>query len=394
MAKISNSGGPGSRFRPGNNIDSYVRKEIERTGRASAENRWNAIAADGMPSIYYQKATTGPLCSCQSRESGLVADEIYPNEDLGESQSIESMVKAAPAFGRYQKTLDRPDDTDLTGSGLIDTAASAGVSRLAFDEGDGVACGICFRTGYETGYQLAAGLRLMLTARSHSQLGLMTELQSELKPMGLRSLRHKALLVQATPLVNPIPINASYVIWNSVELPFVWDNIRVGVFFNDQPVYDSWVVLRTGTQYWPLLGGKLTSTLGLLPDPNVGEGIVYVSADRPFTHCVIEFESLADRPVISFPQLSIAKLQEDFEGIASLTLEISGQTLGLVKTGDLLYVPRINKVLTVTGPVNRLLTPGLQQPVGWSTEARVIQPVELQTVLQELTDLQTGPFSV
>ena len=142
-----------------------------------------------------------------------------------------------------------------------------------------------------------------------------------------------------------------------------------------------------------MVGGDLQSTAGLgLEAQSDGTVTVMVSAATPFTHCVLEFETLIDRPIVSFPQLSISKLLDDFEGISSLTLEISGRSIGLVKPGDLLFVPRLKKVLSVSGPVNRLLTPGLQRPVGWSAEARVIQPVELQTVLQELSDINSVPF--
>jgi hypothetical protein len=391
MSKSIGGRGPGSQFRPGNNVDKYVRKEIEKTARASAENRFNAIAADGIPVVYYQKTSTGPLCSCQSREHGLLVEEVYPLEDLGEPQSsIEQMIKPAPAFGRRAAAtvIDKPvSESD----GLSERIRAAGTNRLAFDQGDGVACGICFRTGYESGYQLSSGTRHMLTGRSVDVFGPATDLSQQL-PIQVICHNYRPLSVQATSSVSPIGPTYSHVSWY-IDLPFVWDSIRIGVFCNDQPVYDSWAVLQLGANYWPLLSGNISS-LGSWPTTGTEVGKVYVSSAQPFTHCVLEFETLLDRPVISFPQLSISKLVDDFEGIASLTLEISGRSIGLVKPGDLIFIPRIKKVLSISGPVNRLLTPGLQTPVGWSTEARVIQPVELQTVLQELVDVDSIPFPI
>ena len=234
------SGGPGSQFRPGNNIDGYVRKEIEKTAWASAENRMNAIAADGMPVVYYQKTATGPLCTCQSREDRIPVEEIYPIDDAGEPQTIEQMIRPAPAFGRYAQRTET-EDQDLTGNMRLDTAPSAGISRLAFDHGDGVACGICFRTGYEAGYQLSSGLRVMLTARNPEYLGPNTDLAIAELPNQLRCLTYRRLNTQSNPTVNPISPTSSYVSWIT-ELPFVWDSIRANVFLNDQPHIGRWSV--------------------------------------------------------------------------------------------------------------------------------------------------------
>ena len=359
-----------SLFRRANNIQDYVTKELERAARASAGDRRNAIEADGMQCIWYSKTSVGRFCSCQARH-----DE-ETDIPFTSATSDRPLIEIGKAFGESFTQIDTIEQPYP----YAENADAVGQTRISYDIADGVACAICFRTGFESGYQLAHGTRYVLTAQT-AYLGPDTDTRVATP---LEIVQH----CPTRPLYlgpSAVPRFLSYAKW-TIEVPYVWDSLRVGVYLNERPVSDGQIWMETGGYWW-----HLTDSDSWLPEQPGIEANIYVVASQ-FTHCILEFENLADRPYVSFPQLSISKSFTDFEGISSLTLEVSGQQISMVRPSDLLFVPTIKKVLTVNGAVNRLLTPKKQTPVGWSTEARVIQPVELQTVLQEMWTVKNAPF--
>lgn len=330
-----------------------ARKQTEYFAQISAEKWLNSIEVEGFNAEYYRHSRiSGRNCTCQVHHPSLETSNIsIPlGEGIGYSDKTRSYTIDTdnPLFAPSavdMRSINNKRIGDIPIENEADIIGDTGYVDRLFEYG--VDCGICYRTGYQPGYDKVGWYRHLSTS--------LTILAGEFYHVNSRS----------SPNTIELLTNASWVEFE-LHIPKYYSSVKAVGYNNIEHIP----------------GFKLTDNLDNAVDPawldaNKGTMVRVRVHGGPvtFTHFVIEFKLPIIRELkVSLPQISSQKDFTRFLGLPSVSI-IFGNLVGRCNPDDIVYLSDYGYAWRIIS-VEPLLVPSSKYNIGWQTQSRIIQPIE------------------
>ncbi len=350
-----NSGGNTSNIRRNsrNYITDQAQARLDEILPSIQQQGLNALAVDSTPILYYSRVRGGYTCTCCATEIVAVDLDDDPVTEIeiqhtllpfGKPNTSIFTKSKKPLFGERAEFTTQEDLDDNPEDWLIqndpELTGSSGTTGSMFS--GTIDCGICYRTGYVPGFQLANRTRLVLTTHN------------------LTNLEGYTINRASQPHVFESLVPNSKIEFE-IKLPKYFKNIYYGLRNNHEEVYQN--VLLNGV---PLNKAVAIANQGKTVLISVG------NVDK-FTHIVLEFEH--DMPLLNanISQISRSTDYTNFDPIGNITVYIP-MTLNRVEAGEIIYADQKKIYLKVIDVTYNQTAKNVHTE--WSASCRVLQPTE------------------
>lgn len=365
---------PRNKRRATNFIHEVAQRRLEEQLPAFQNKIGNALRVDSVEVIVFKQTKIGLPCSCGSTENSELGYEETVDDSVvsPEENVVQSQTTAAHGSKGSKVTFDLGSDSvfgegtydrDIQQTGTLREPIELGdmferteavleghvVERVDYDDteliGNSDVCGICYKTGYQPPFEL---VNYKFALLSHYNIEDVYGYYAD------RSRKPQAFVRQD---------DKGYVEYSLVVPKYfteVWYSIR-----NDTDIYGGIEFLRTNS------GEKITRAY---IDQHRGREMLVRVCAQEYTHVSLFFK-LIDEPVhgnISEEQDVIN--YENESTIGDLTV-ILPHTVGSIRSGDMLIIPKRNLVLKVNGAPRK--TTADKQVWEWSVTARAVQRSEM-----------------
>lgn len=337
----------------GNYITHQAEQRMLDLSRVSAAKWLNSINVEGKEALYFNVVDAGIDCSCRATQpirfsseegvldSGVIATPSF-KDTIGDSAATFEVTKRGSTFGWGDVDSDVSHEP-LEDSLPSDTMTSVG-SIGSIDElfEDGADCGICHRRGLQPGFDLHGYARSLLTSLN-------------------LSMDSQCNVLNDQPDVIEVAEDG-FAEWTLV-VPRYYTSYTINVH-NNHPVISTTLFKENGD---PLEPADLYAVRGL------ESGIKVRCVEPQFTHVAVSFKLPREPLKISLPQLARIKDYRKFLAIPVATI-IVPNTQPRCDHGDLIAVPEWQLMWKVSEVLPLTISDGYQ--VGWSLQARIVQPNE------------------